>query len=48
MNANSKQLEMYHKSQLAILEKQKFTEEMPKKGEWDNTATYNEKTAAYN
>ena len=32
MNANSKQLEMYHKSQLAILEKQKFTEEMPKKG----------------
>lgn len=48
MNANSKQLEMYHKSQLAILEKQKFTEEMPKKGEWDNTATYNEKIAAYN
>lgn len=48
MNANSKQLEMYHKSQLAILEKQKFTEKMPKKGEWDNTATYNEKTAAYN
>lgn len=48
MNANSKQLEMYHKSQLAILEKQKFTEEIPKKGEWDNTATYNEKTTAYN
>lgn len=48
MNANSKQLEMYHKSQLAILEKQKFTEKMPKKGEWDNTASYNEKTAAYN
>lgn len=47
MNANSKQLEMYHKSQLAILEKQKFTEEMPKKGEWDNTATYNEKKNAY-
>lgn len=48
MNANSRQLEMYHKSQLAILEKQKFTEEMPKKGEWDNTATYNEKKSAYN
>lgn len=48
MNANSKTLEMYHKSQLAILEKQKFTEEMPKKGEWDNTATYNEKKSAYN
>lgn len=47
MNTNSKQLEMYHKSQLAILEKQKFTEEMPKKGEWDNTATYNEKKNAY-
>lgn len=47
MDANSKQLEMYHKSQLAILEKQKFTEEMPKKGEWDNTATYNEKKNAY-
>lgn len=47
MNANSKQLEMYHKSQLAILEKQKFTEEIPKKGEWDNTATYNEKKNAY-
>ena len=47
MNANSKQLEMYHKSQLAILEKQKFTEEMPAKGEWDNTATYNEKKNAY-
>lgn len=47
MNANSKQLEMYHKSQLAILEKQKFTEEMPKKGEWDNTASYNEKKNAY-
>ena len=47
MNANSKQLEMYHKSQLAILEKQKFTEKMPKKGEWDNTATYNEKKNAY-
>ena len=48
MNANSKNMEMYHKSQLAILEKQKFTEEMPKKGEWDNTATYNEKKSAYN
>lgn len=47
MNANSRQLEMYHKSQLAILEKQKFTEEIPEKGEWDNTATYNEKKSAY-
>lgn len=47
MDANSRQLEMYHKSQLAILEKQKFTEEMPKKGEWDNTTTYNEKKNAY-
>ena len=33
MNANSRKLEIYHKSQLDILEKQKFTEEMPKKGE---------------
>ena len=48
MNANSRKLEIYHKSQLDILEKQKFTEEMPKKGEWDNTAAYNEKKAAYN
>lgn len=47
MNANSRQLEMYHKSQLDILEKQKFTEEMPKKGEWDSTVTYNEKKNAY-
>ena len=48
MNANSRKLEIYHKSQLDILEKQKFTEEMTKKGEWDNTAAYNEKKAAYN
>lgn len=47
MNANKKQLEMYHKSQLAILEKQKFTEEMPKKGEWDSTEIYNDKVSAY-
>lgn len=47
MSANSKQLEMYHNSQLEILEKQKFTEEMPKKGEWDSSATYNEKKSAY-
>lgn len=48
INANSKQMEIYHKSQLLVLEKQKFTEKMPKKGEWDNTATYNAKIAAYN
>lgn len=47
INANSKQMEIYHKSQLAVLEKQRFTEELPKKGEWDNTATYNEKKNAY-
>lgn len=48
INANSKQMEIYHKSQLLVLEKQKFTEKKPKKGEWDNTATYNAKIAAYN
>lgn len=48
INANSKQMEIYHKSQLLVLEKQKFTEKMPKKGEWDNTTTYNAKIAAYN
>lgn len=48
INANSKQMEIYHKSQLLVLEKQKFTEKKPKKGEWDNTTTYNAKIAAYN
>lgn len=48
MSANSKQLEMYHNSQLEILEKQKFTEEMPKKGNWENNAIYSEKKNAYN
>lgn len=48
VSANSKQMEIYHKSQLSVLEKQKFTEEMPKKGEWDNTTTYKNKIEAYN
>lgn len=47
LNATKKQLDMYHKSQLAILEKQTFLEQAPEKEEWDNTATYNEKLSAY-
>lgn len=47
MSAGSKKMAMYHKSQLEILEKQKFTEELPKRDEWDNTATYNKKKNAY-
>lgn len=47
MNANKKQLDIYHKSQLEILEKQKFAEEMPKKGEWDSTEIYNDKVDSY-
>lgn len=48
MDANEKKMNALYKTQMDMLKKQTFKEQKPKKGEWEQTESYNAKVEAYN
>lgn len=48
MDANEKKMNALYKTQMDMLKKQTFKEQEPKKGEWEQTESYNAKVEAYN
>lgn len=48
MDANEKKMNALYKIQMDMLKKQTFKEQKPKKGEWEQTESYNAKVEAYN
>ena len=48
INANERKINELYLTQMDMLKKQTFKEQKPKKGEWEQTESYNAKVEAYN